>query len=247
MSIPLPKAFWPVTIDATNNKIYVRQVSTDYTGTIASATYYSAETLRAAVQTALIAAGGAGSWTVTLSATGRFAFVNSSTAFSTRFASLTTAAASTILGYGAVNLTATGSGPYTAAAPVQHTNGWYSAVAVRRDSGTLRDRTADRMTVTLAGQNKRIVEGEVTMRTLFWSYLTDAKTHVEFESSTTNEAIERWWRDGAARFRYWPDGTVEATYGDYFFDEETMQDFRPERMDTKALWSFLMKLRGYIA
>jgi hypothetical protein len=62
-----------------------------------------------------------------------------------------------------------------------------------------------------------------------------------------NEAIERLWRDGHARFRWWPDASDEATYTDYRLDMSAIGEFAPKRLYTgKELYSLAWTLRRYV-
>lgn len=252
MSIVKPKVFWPLTISASNRNIAIRLTgSTQYTATIATGTYYSAESLRAAIQTAIQAVGGGAVFnllTVTVDATGHFVFTESfgmAFSFDWNRGGFTNSAVS-VLGFLAINYDSAGN-PAVVTAPKQHPNGWYGPCAVEFDSLPIRDREADTITTALSGQNKIITENELSRRKIILAYLPPEKTYLAYATSDANQPLENWWADGRARFRYWPDGTVEATYYDYVLDMDSMKKFEPERMyKQKALYRIQFGFKGYV-
>ena len=247
MSIALPKVFWPIVIDGSNQIVIITSGGGDRTAAIATGTYYSAVTLAAALQVAIRAAHASlSAATVAVSATGYFSITNGTT-FTVKVTSGSFAAATaTLLGFGTSDVTDTGG---TVTAPYQHGNGWYSDVAVRTDSLTIRDRSMTAKTRAESGQTKTIYSTELSSRELGFAYLKPEKTYQGYEATTyTNQAIERWWADGADRFRYWPDGTVEATYVDLVLDLETSTKFQPKRQYVKkALYELTFKCWGFVS
>lgn len=243
MSIAKPKVFWPLTVTAANRTIKLSINGTGgFTATIATGTYYSAVTLGVAVKAALDALA-SGVFTVTPSATGHFVISINAGSFTLEWSNVL-ATAYAILGWTAVDTTDAAS----LTATNQHPNGWYSDVAARFDSLPIRDRSADVVTVTSAGQTKFISEVELARREIRFQFLKSYKTFIQYETTHVNEALERWWQDGQARFRYWPDGTVEGTSNDYVFDVETIREFLPARQqDKKAIYDVRLFLRGFVA
>lgn len=237
MSIAKPKAFWPLTVDATCDQIYVNVGAGFVLKTIGHATYYSAEELRAAVAVAMPG------FTVTVSASGYFTITNGTPYILKRGGSNGVG----LMGFDD-NLGDTAN-TVSHTSEFQHANGWYAGVAVRSDSLPIRDRDNDVMTLTQGGQSKFVSVTELTRRELKFQYLSAAKTYEAYEGATgLNQAIERWWDNGRARFRYWGDATVEGTYDDMVFDADTIKEFRPTRMqDRKALYEVIIKAWGFIA
>lgn len=231
MAIPLPKVFWPLIIDATNNKVYWREGgATERTATIASATYYSAKDFFDAIITAMNASAtgttfahtfpdGILTITATLGPAWRFSWGVS-----------VVNAAYILMGYFATNT----ADAVTQAAPYQHSNGWYSPVAVFDDSKPRYEVPNGAVLLTMGGQSAMFEENELNYREVQFKYLSPERTYQykEGSSSNINRAIERWWRSGRARFRYWEDASVEGTYEDYSFDFVTIVEngFKPVRM-----------------
>lgn len=245
MSIAKAKAFWPITITTANRGIRVSfAAGPSETANIATGTYLSATLLAAAVDAALDALHpGSERFNVTVGSTGRFTIGCIDDSISLKWSDpLATAYA--ILGWTAAD---TGDAA-SHTAPNQHQNGWYADVATRKDSLPIRDREADTVTVTKGGQTKFVSEPELARRELRFAFLKPHKTYIQYESTNPNEAIERWWQDGRARFRYWPDGTVEGTYTDNVFDTETIKEFAATRQfEKKALYEISLLMRGYVA
>lgn len=248
MSILKPKAFWPLSIGSSNNKIYYKYTAgVDGIGTIASATYYDAETLRAAIQTAITSGTNPlTTATVTVSATGLFIFSDIAS-FSMRW-SLTTNSIYSILGNVAVDMLATNNaGTWTCTSTAQHQNGWYSPAAVIDDTFPVRDRAMDMVTRNVGGQTKFTSEAELTEREIVLAFLPPEKTYITFATGVyLNQALESWWVSGRARFRYWIDGTGVA-YNDYVFEQETARMYKPVRMyKRKALYQVKLKFWGFV-
>jgi len=228
-----PKVFWPLTIDATNNKLNFREAGdvADRIGTIASATYYSMDTLLAAIKSAMDAVSAvADPWFLTLDDSTGLVFFSSSngTDFTIKF----TAANNpyTELGFFAVDYASTAD---VVTAPYQHKNGWYPHTAVKKDTRNMFEEPNSVTTISVNGNSKSIQETTLTVRELEFHFLDKEWVFMADEGSTTyvNRAMERWWRYGRGRFRYWPDGATEGTYADYFLDGSVIEEgFKPERM-----------------
>lgn len=253
MSVIKPKVYWPLVIGATNCNVAIKQTgSTTYTAAIAQATYTSAVGLAAAVQTAIRAVGGGAvfnNMVVSVDATGHFVFTDLiDVAFTLDWnRGGFTNPASSALGFFALAV-ASSAGIVTA--PFQHSNGWYSDVAPRKDTLPIRVKENDTVTVALSGQTKFVTESELSKRMVSFQYLKPEKTYIAYEdgSTTNNQAIERWWQDGRARFRYWPDGLTEGTSYDYVLDQDFITQFTPDRMyDHKALYALEIPMRGFVA
>lgn len=247
MSIALPKVFWPIVITGANQIVVITSGGGDRTAAIAVATYYSAVELAAALQVAIRAAHASlSAATVAVSATGYISITNG-TAFTVKVTDVTfTDETATLLGFGTADVASSGG---VVTAPYQHGNGWYADVAIRTDSLTIRDRSMTAKTRAESGQTKTIYSTELSSRELGFAYLKPEKTFEDYEATTyTNQAIEHWWADGADRFRYWPDGTVEATYVDLVLDLETSSKWQPKRQYVKkALYELTFKCWGYVA
>lgn len=237
----LPKAFWPVTISASNGKIDFNRGGVKV-ATIAAGTYYSAAELATAVDAALTAADGATTWTVDFPTTGKVR-VSASAAFVLLFSTGANAAASArhILGFGVVDTASSTS----AVATYQHQNGWYGDRSVGFD-GKAWFRRLGGQTVALSGRPKAVTWSELEYRSVTFSNLPAWKAKVEREGSNLNEALERLWRDGFARFRWWPDASVEGTYTDYALEERDLKEFNPARLASKELYTQAWTFRRYV-
>lgn len=255
MSVITPKVYWPLVIAAANQNVAIKLsggAGTTYTAAIALATYTSAVNLAAAVQTAIRAVGGGAvfnNMVVSVDSTGHFVFTDIiDVAFTLDWnrGGFTNSAASA-LGFFAL---AVASAAGIATAPFQHSNGWYSPTPPRRDSLPIRLKENDTVTVSLSGQSKFITESELVKRVVSFQFLPPEKTYIAFGNGGTqnNQAIEYWWQDGRARFRYWPDGATEGTSFDYILDQNVIEKFAADRMfDHKALYSIEIAMRGYVA
>lgn len=235
MTIAKPKVFWPLTVDAANNKINFRELGdvSDRVATIASATYYSMDSLLAAIKTAMDAVALASDpWTITLDdVTGLVTFLAAGgTSFTLKFTVANQPY--TELGFFALDTASSG---LTLTAPYQHKNGWYPHTAVKKDSRDMYEEPNSVVTVSVSGAMKSISEAVLTLREVEFHFLDKEWIFMADEGATTyvNRAMERWWRYGRGRFRYWPDATVEATYTDYVLDASVIEGgFKPERMYT---------------
>lgn len=232
MSIAKPKLFWPLVIDGTNDALVANDGSSDATVHIVHATYLSAVLLGIAVQTALNTKLPGN--LVTVSADGIF-HITWTGPFTLRHTGFT---AASVLGFFTISDNVsiddgTGIGNhYYIDATYQHPNGWYHSTAVQVDSLPIRMRDMNISTRTVAGQAKYIIEGENQNRTMTVAYVQPERTYIAYEngSSTLNRAFERFWQDGYARFRYWPDASVEGSSVDLQFDMDSMKVFQPVRM-----------------
>lgn len=251
MAIPRPKVFWPFTFDATNNKINYRITGdvADRTATISPTTITRASQIGNAVSSALNAAGG-GPWTVTVDNSTGLVTLSTGTGFTLKFGTGANAATSprSFLGFFAQDYNSVGN---SLTAPRQHLNGWYSPVAVRRDSKEYSEDDNSVMTVAASGQNKNINQPRLICRELEFAFLPDYAARIEDDFAATvdgRRAIENWWVNGRARFTYWPDQTDDITYREYFFDVSALEKFRPVRtVDAKAIYSVgPWKLRRYV-
>lgn len=249
MSIAKAKAFWPLTITAgVNNGVgYIGGLAGGpFVVRLPAGTYYSAALLAAAWQVAVRAGTGFADFTVTVTATGFFKIARTLGTFDIYLNGLPALDLNgvAVVGWGTVDAATVLS--YTG--PNQHQNGWYADVATRSDGLPVRETDNNVVTLTMAGQTKKITETELISRELKWEFLKPEKTYIAYESTSINQSIERWWQDGGARFRYWSDGTVEATYDDYVLDQETSRQFKPKRsFDKKALYEVLFRFRKYVA
>lgn len=251
MPVYKPRMFWPVTIDNSNNKIYYYDDVANGEGTVANGTYYTPEALADAVMTAI--ENGTNPLlgiSVTVSATGRFVFTWNAY-FQMRW-NVTTNSIYVVLGQVAVLQSATtsdGGVTYVATGTYQHQNGWYAEVAPRFDSGPIRDREMDVVTRNVAGQTKFLTEAELAERTVKFSWLPPEKV---FNTSATGsysyQAIETFWLDGRARFRYWEDAATLLSPVDYVLGTKTIKRFDPIRQHVrKALYEIELQMWGYVA
>lgn len=250
MSIQKPKVFWPLTISASNRVLPFSLDAAPLTANVATGEYLSAVALAAAIQTALIAAGVAGStdeFLVTVSSTGHFIInPNGDGEVSFTFFSNPTNIIAEVIGFDPDFNTDPSTDPVTA--PYQHQNGWYSDVATADDSLLVRDRSMDVVTRTVEGQTKFLSEQELVNRAWIFRWLNPEKTYIDFEGDNLNEAIERWWEDGRGKFRYWADGTAESDYADYVLDLETIREFRPKRQRVnKGIYEVSFGAFGYVS
>lgn len=253
MAIPKPKVFWPIVIGNTNKYIDLLHNTFIRQAVIAVGTYYSATSLAAAVESALNAVSGGGFFFVTVDAQGVVTIRNDTAAFTLKWSSGAQAANSAryLLGWYAADAPSTGGSPnHIATAPRQHSNGWYSPVAVRRDSKDFTEDANSVQTVSQAGQNKSLTGPRHTWRELTFAKLPATHTRIADDTDTVDgrRAIENWWLTGRARFRYWPDASVEGTSADYFFDTKSLEEFAPSRLDAAPLFSLpAWKLRRFVA
>lgn len=246
---PLPKCYWPVTITAgVNDAFQVKRVSdsAQINVTIAAGTYYSFESLRAAVQTALTAAWSNG-WAVSLASDNRVSFTGTAS-FALRFAYVgaTGKMVAPLLGFRA-DAIETGSGT-SLVSTHQHANGWYAPDPVADDTEDLPgyDRAVAR---AIGGQTKAVDFGTVYDRVITLGYLPAVKVYKAAEVLTANkrQAIEWLFDDGWARFRWWPDASVEATWTDYVLSPETAKALVRNRLSPGSpLYSLTLRLWKWV-
>jgi hypothetical protein len=219
---PKPKVFWPLTITTANQKLYFRQSSTDYNGSIAVGVYYSAALFATAVTTALNAVvGKSGTFATAVSDAGVVTISNSTTATILRWGFNTTATASGLLGWTNTDT----SSALSHVAPHVMSNGWWAPLAVRSDSKNYYESPDSVVTLAVGGQNKALDETELVRRDVEFAYLTEERALTEVSSGyDVRKAIENWWRYGRGRFRYWADASVDGTSEDYFLDQESVAD-----------------------
>lgn len=247
--LPIPRFFWPITIDTTNDKFVVNANfgggAADYTGTLAHDTYLTPELLIAEINDEMSVGtdvpggidGAGGTFQMSIDeATGVLTIVvESITAgnLTLKFAtSAVTQALGTLLGFGTANLAAVPVAQIaTRVAAAQLPNFWTPDVTPRSDTEAELE-LAVSVARTAGGQSKHTRWGSVTTRSLRFEFLTPRKTLTASEV-TPNEALQRFWTgDGVARFRYSPDRTDPATgAGDYFLLEESARRFKPVRLN----------------
>lgn len=242
MAITRPAAMWPLTITAgVNDKINFNRGAVK-TATVAAGTYYTPASLAAAVQTALTTADGVVTFTVGVSTTGRIV-VTCGSAFSLLFSTGANAATSMrdVLGFGAVDTASS----TTATSTNQHQNAWYGDRSVGFDGAPHFKRMAAQ-TVSLAQNVRSVVWSESELRSITLTNIPASKTKIDREGSALNEAIERLWRDGHARFRWFPDQTQLGTGTDYALDLDDLKSFDPPRLPSKELYTVEWKFRRYV-
>ena len=253
MSIQRPKVFWPLTITAgVNDKIDGTNgvMATPFTATLTPGIYYSVDSLLTEVVAALMAAA-PDAWTATVNdLTGIVTIANGGTTFEILFSTGANAATSVryLLGFVPADYDAAF---VSVVAPYQHANGWYSPTPFKFDSRNHGEEPNTVITLAESGKIKVVREPELTFRIVDFHFLPAAKTFIADQVSPTygHEAIQNWWRDGAGRFRLWPDATVEGTSADYAFDSSVLSDgFTPERQfNTRELYRVgPWKIRSYV-
>lgn len=216
MPAPLPKAFWPLIITAGANDTFYVQIAGLRLVTIAAGTYYSAAALAEATRVALQAAY-ANTWSVTISATGRVTIAGA--------ASFTLADQIQALGFV--------SGSYASGLSVtgeaQHQNGWYADDPVADDTGNLPgyERAAAR---ALGGQTRAVDFGTVYDRVITLDHLPGHKVFKADEGANLNEALERLFDSGWARFRWWPDASDEPAFQEYLLAPDTAKALTRQRL-----------------
>lgn len=270
MSIPIPRIFWPVTIDATNNKLRFRAESNDvggglttYDATVASGTYLTPETLAQAVVDGIYAStfgtaddGGASyaltaSGLLTLTLDG---LTPTATIFYWSYSAATTALAA-LLGYPAttqtVTVSAEGAPSATFPASAQMRHLWTPDLPVRSDLVRAFSAAAS-VSETVAGQNLLVrwddPDNSEERRVVF-AYLPPQKIfEAEATGALANQALQIFWRgQGVARFRYSPDRASPTTGAqDYYLAAESVRAFAPTRMfDTLERYQIELVMRRW--
>lgn len=269
MAIVRPKFFFPITVTASNKGIRVNDGVTDSTVNIAEGTYYSAEALRAAVETAITGALAAAkvylsiytkSGTYAVDRSGRFIFEWGGATFTIKWSHVASTAYE-ILGATAVDVTCTtqsvtcqrnGStstvNSKLVMTPYQHKNGFYPETPPAIDSLSIRDKGMNVTTRSVAGQQKTITEVELSERRWVFRWLEVHKTYKNLESTRLYESLERLWESGYDRFRHFPDETSESSYTDFVLSQETARRWEPTRQFTKrALYEVELLAWTYVA
>jgi hypothetical protein len=252
----LPKAFWAYTVVAgVNDRIDFKRGGTTLFATIAPGTYdhplyYASETstsLLGAVQLALADADpGNAPWGHGVNSAGRATIYG---AFAFQFLFGTGAnLARTAAGWMGFDLTDTAAAT-AVTGQHQHQNGWYGDRSVVFDGRPFQERVGS-STRALDGSVKLIEEAvlesrEIALRLPNWKAKIECEpASVAYDGQAHSfEAIERLWRDGAARFRWWPDASVEGTFVDYALNEKSALSFNPKRAARKELYDVSWTLR----
>lgn len=258
MSIIRPKFFYPVTISASNRGIVINAGAGDVTVNIAQATYTSAESLRAAVETAIQTVIAAAKVYLSveyrpaayvMDRSGRFIFYGNGTAFTLK-AGAAGFTAYEVLGFFAITYTSStqsfagqrnagGLELYASAtdvviAPMQHQGGWYPTAPAEFDSLPIRDREMNVVTRAVSGQTKTVTEAELEERRWRFTFLESYKVYRTYESTTRlYESFERLWDTGFEKFRFFPDELSESGYIDYVLTLEATRRYEPRRQVLK--------------
>jgi hypothetical protein len=171
--------------------------------------------------------------------------VSSATAFSLLFATGANAATSarTILGFGAVDTASATS----ATAANQMEGCWFPGESVADDTGDL-DVYERAQTASLAGVVKSLDYATRLVRAVSFSLLPPHKVFIANEGSTyLNEAVQRLFRSGWTRFRWFNDATDLATGTDYVLDLDTAKQLPRNRLSPgAALYSLNLKMRRFV-
>jgi hypothetical protein len=263
MALPLPRAFWPVTIvAAVNDAIDFQMNGVVLAATIAPGTYYSAAdlcTAIAAAMNAITSTAGGGSyaahafWGASVVG-GRVRIANTSgtaTTYTLLFSTGASAVASArdVLGYGAVNAAFTSPGQTYVAAASQHQNGWYAEDPVADDTGDLPS-FVRAQTRALGGHVKSVQFGDAVYdRSVSLQFLPEYKVFKALEGAThVNEALERLIESGWARFRWWPDASAEGTWTDYVLELESARKLLRDRLSPgMSRYAYPLRFLKYVS
>jgi hypothetical protein len=255
MALAKPKAMWPIVIVAgVNDRIDFKIGATPYVATISPATYdhlrfYAGQTgpaLLAAVDTALIAAASGSGWSPNTVMAGNKVKLQGTSAFSLQWDTGPNKARSIgpTLGFDVVDQAAA----TTQTAQSQHVNAWYADDPPEDDSGNLPayDRAVAR---AQGGQTRAVDFGTTYDRVLSLSFLQPWKVFREEEGTThVNEALERLFDSGWAKFRWWPDASVEEASTDYVLSPDTAKALPRSRLSPgNSLYSLQLRLWKWIA
>lgn len=239
-----PAAMWPLTISAgVNDKIDLLVGATPYTATIAAATYYSLPSLATALQAALTAAV-ANTWGVGWSGIPAKINITGASAFTLKWGTGANAAVGPrlLLGWTAADT----SSAAAQTAPNQHQNAWYADDPVADDTGDLPVyvRSQGR---ALAGRMKSLHFATQYVRTVRLAFLLETKVFKALESTKVNEAIERLFESGWARFRWFPDQTDLNTGTDYVLELDAAKALPRDRLSAgAALYSVTLPMSKYV-
>jgi hypothetical protein len=189
---------------------------------------------------------GAPVWAVTVSETGRVTVSGGSVApFSILFLTGANAATSarSVLGFGAVDTAVA----FSATAANQAQQMWFPGECVADDTGDL-DVYERAQTTSLAGVVKGLDYATRLVRAVSFSLLPPHKVFIANEGSTyLNEAVQRLFRSGWTRFRWFNDATDLATGTDYVLDLDTAKALPRNRLSPgSALYSLNLKMRKFV-
>jgi hypothetical protein len=236
VALPVPRAFWPLTITAANDTFAFLLGVTPYTASLSVGTvYYDPATYASAVAAAMTAQV-ANAWVGNVSATGRVTISGTSAWRPTARDGWAAA--------GYVSLPPANATSQTG--DVQHQNGWYGIDPVLSDTKDL-PQYDRRQSVSKSGRVRGLEIAKRKTRLVELAFLPGRKVYVADEGATTNEAIERLFDSGWARFRWWPDGLVAGIYADYALDVETAKELPYRRLNAaNALYSLALRMRSYV-
>lgn len=243
MAILKPRIYWPSTITGSNHTIQANDGSTTSGGTIASGDYLTPELLAAAVQTALQPRLPA--CTVAVTPTGHLT-ISWLFAFTMKGATSPTGQPLNLLGFTSADVASVAN---VVTSPYQMGNSWYANQAVMRDTSPIRDTAMDTVTRAVSGQTKFVSEAELTERSIHFAWMPPEKVYARFATgSYLNQALETFWQDGRARFRYWEDAATLLNPVDYVLSADAIGKFEPSRQFVKkALYEQELKFWGYVA
>jgi hypothetical protein len=259
MPLPIPKAFWPFTVVAgVNDRIDFKVGANTYVATITPGTYThpfwfagDLETsLASAIVFALSAAYGAVDWfsgPAPGGAPGRFLISNvQNVPVQLLGATGANVARSALgwIGWGAVD----GGFNVQNIVPSQHANGWYAEDPVEDDTDELPSWNRAQ-TRALGGAVKSVqFGGTLYERSIALGFLQPYKVFKNAEGAQhANEALERLIESGWSRFRWWPDGSAEATYGDYVLDLDTAKRLLRNRLSPgAAFYSYPLRFLKFV-
>ncbi len=255
MALPVPKAFWPLSVLAgVNDKIDFKVAGVTYAATVAVGTYRQAGwyagaeawSLLSAVQGAMRTASGRVDLWVSVTAMGHFSIrVDGATLdllFSTGANKVTSLHPA--LGYTDTDLSA-GAG-VELASQKQHQNGWYAVDPVFSDTRDL-PQYDRRQSLAKSGRVRGLEVAKRKTRAIELAFLPARKVYIVDEGANWYEAIERLFDVGWARFRWWPDGTVESGWTDYALDIDTAKELPYRRLNpANALYALTLRMRQYL-
>lgn len=250
MALPTPAAFWPLTVTAGVNDKIDGFSDIAWVATIAAGTYYSPTDVAAAVKAALDAGDGTAGgdpYDVTIAA-GRVTIGGRQGPFRLLFATGPNAAVSArdLLGFGAVDF-GVPVAVTSVTAPHQHRNAWHPDQPIASDTGEIAAflRSQNR---SIGGRVKSVQFGSAVYdRGISFTHLPPYKVFKAEEGAEhVNEALERLIEDGWARFRWWPDATIEGTYIDYVLDIESAKRVLYDRLSPGcALYDYPLRFLKY--
>jgi hypothetical protein len=173
------------------------------------------------------------------------ALVGDGAQFSLKFSTGANAATSArdVLGFGAVDTASATS----ATAGHQMENCWFAAYPAADDTGDLDDYHRAQ-TVSEAAVVKSIQYGSPRLaRTVVLDFIPAHKMFIADEGANANEAIQRFFRYGWTRFRWFPDATDLATGTDYVLHIDSAKALPRNRLAPgTALYSVTLKMRRFV-